>query len=245
MVEGAGANVRRMGALMSNDVMVSETTVPVDGGAVPVTVATGEAGGPALVIVPSVFGITPGLVEQMKDFAKSASVVIAMDLFWRTGGGALAFDDMPTVMQRLKVLDRDKAYEDFCAVARAAKDDERANGHVIGLGICFGGPFCFVGAADGLLDGVVTWHGSWLQNYIDRASEMRCPMELHFGEVDRVVPLDAVEAVRAAFAGRDDVDIVVHEAADHGFSQPGARTYVAAASAAGMKSVHARLAASR
>lgn len=216
-------------------------SVRVSDGSVPVVHRDGVPGRPALVIVPSVFGITDDLIGQMEALSADASVVVAMDLFWREEPGPLAYGDMPTVMARLQRLDRARAYEDYEAVVASARSHPGADGRVIGLGICFGGPFCFVGAADGLLDGVVTWHGSRLDAFLERADAMRCPMALHFGSADRVVPMETVERVREAFSGRADVEIVVHAGADHGFTHPNAPTFDPDAAAASMESVRRML----
>ena len=106
------------------------------------------------------------------------------------------------------------------------------------LGICFGGPYALLAAADGVVDGVVTWHGTRMEDYLARAAEMRCPMRLHFGSADPFVPQEAVETVRTAFGGRRDVRIIVHAGATHGFShRAAARAYDVHAERAGMDSL--------
>jgi carboxymethylenebutenolidase len=221
-------------------------TVPVDGGGVPVAVRrAGARTGPALVIVPSVFGIDDDLVAQMDALAPDASLVVAMDLFWRGDHGPVPYDDMKTVMGRIQALDRAKAWTDFAAVVEWARAQPGCDGRVVAVGVCFGGPFAFLGAADGLLQGVVTWHGTRLESFLDRAASMRCPMALHFGDRDRVVPMAAVEQIRAAFAGRPDVEIAVHPGADHGFTHATGPTWDPAANAAALAGARRILAAAR
>ncbi len=225
----------------STDVIPHQTdTVVVADGAVPVVArraAQGGCPGAALVVVPSLFGISDDVVPQLEALAESACIVVALDLFWRDVPGPVPYEDMPTVMARFHDLDLDRAYSDYRAVVAWARAQPGCDGRVIGLGVCFGGPFCFLGAADGLLQGVVTWHGTRLDGFLERAAEMRCPMTLHFGDRDRVVPMAAVDRVRQAFAGRDDVSVIVHEGADHGYSHPSAPTADPAATAAGVESV--------
>lgn len=108
---------------------------------------------------------------------------------------------------------------------------------MVALGICFGGPYALRAAADSLVAGVVTWHGSWMEKSLGRVSDMRCPMRFHFGSADPIVPIEAVEAIRKAFEGRSDVKIYVHEGATHGFSHPESPAYDAEAERAGMASV--------
>jgi carboxymethylenebutenolidase len=208
-------------------------TVAVDGGGVPVAVRRAGAGA-ALVIVPSAFGITDDLVAQMEALAPDAGPVVAMDLFWRGAPGPVPYDDMKTVMGRIQTLDRVRALDAFRAVVAWARAQPGCDGRVVGLGVCFGGPFAFLGAADGLLQGVVTWHGTRLEGFLENVAAMRCPMSLHFGARDRVVPMEAVERVREAFAGRGDVEVVVHPGADHGFTHASGPTWDAAATASAM-----------
>ena len=124
------------------------------------------------------------------------------------------------------------------AGAGAAVREQARHPKVVVLGICFGGPSALLAAADGVADGVVTWHGSHMSDFLARASEMRCPMRLHFGGEDPFVPTQAVAAVRSAFTGRHDVRIIVHDGATHGYSHRAApQAYDRQAERAGMDSL--------
>jgi carboxymethylenebutenolidase len=216
---------------------LSQYLLPVEQGNLPLRIARAHGTGAAVVILPSAFGIAADLEAQMEELAADASLVIALDPFVRGDAGPVPYTDMARVMARLQALDRQRFYRDL----RAAIDWARAqtNGKaVIALGICFGGPFALQAAADGAVNGVVTWHGSRMENHLERAAEMLCPMRLHFGSVDPFVKQEAVEAVRRAFAGRDKVRIFVHEGATHGFSHRAApQAYNEHAERAGMASL--------
>lgn len=210
-------------------------SLPVDGAELPLTVTRGDARGPAVVIVPSIFGVQPDLVAQMEEIALDAPYVAAMDPFFRTEPGPLPYADPPRAIERMNTSDTEAAYGDFRALLEHGRGE--GSGKVIAVGICFGGPFCFLAAADGAVDGVVTWHGSRLERYLERAGEMRCPMRLHFGDADPVVPPEAVEKVREAFGGRADVEITVHPGASHGFSHRDAPAHDEAAERASVEAV--------
>lgn len=216
--------------------------LPVERGELPLTIARSTGTGAALVVMPSAFGIGADLEAQMSELAAHASLVVAVDPFFRDDAGSALYDDMRRVVGRIQALDRERAYLDLRAAIDWARRQSGCSS-VVALGICFGGPYALLAAADGAVDGVVTWHGTALESYLARAAEMRCPMRLHFGSVDPFVPARAVEAVRTAFAGRRDVRIVVHEGATHGFSHRGARqAYDAKAEQAGMDSACALVA---
>lgn len=220
-----------------NDAAITHEHVAVEGGDLPLTVARGAGGGAAVVILPSAFGVAPDLEAQMAELAAEASLVVTFDPFFREDPGPATYADMARVMARLRGLDEQRTYRDFRAAIAWAR--ERAGGRrVVGLGVCFGGPYALLAAADGAVDGVVTWHGTWMDRPLARAAEMRCPMRLHFGSADPFVPPAVVEAVREAFAGRPDVHVTVHDGATHGFSHRSVESaYQPAAERAGMRSV--------
>ena len=215
-----------------------------DGGELPLTVARANGTGAAVVILPSAFGVGPDLEAQMRELATTARLVAALDPFFRSDPGPSPFEDQARMMKRIQGLDRARISADFRAAITWARAQPEVRS-VIVVGICLGGPFSLLAAAEGWIDGVVTWHGSRMENYLERAAHMTCPMRFHFGAVDPVVPPAAVAAVRAAFANRSDVEISVHEGATHGFSHRAApQAYNANAERAGMDAVHA-LSASR
>jgi carboxymethylenebutenolidase len=199
---------------------ISHPSVSIDGGALPLTLARDKGRGAGIAIFPSAFGIGADLEQQMAELAADARAVAAFDPFWRGDAGFARTDEMPRVMARMQSLDRERAARDLRAVTRWLRAEAGCRS-VIALGICFGGPFALRAAADGDANGVVTWHGTALGQHLTRAAEMRGPMRLHFGGADPFVPPREVAAIRAAFAARADVQIVVHDGATHGFSHRG------------------------
>ena len=214
--------------------------VEVDGGAVPVDVQGPEDSRavPGLVVVPSIFGPAPDLLKQMSELADAALVVVA-DPFWRVGGGAHPYDDHEGAFGRLRGFDRDQCFSDLRTVIDWTRD--RCNGSVAGLGICFGGPFVLVSAADGVLSGVIAWHGTGMENFLDRAAQISCPLRFHFGEADPITPPEVIEKIRAAFRAHPDVSFVVHPGLEHGFSHDG-HSYDPVAARAGLDTVRVLLA---
>ena len=199
----------------------SETVgIPVEGGAIPTVVLGPENASalPAAIVVPSIFGPAPDLIARLGEFADRALITVP-DPFWRTGGGVVPYADHQGAIARLKGFDLPACIADL--EAAVAWTRARCNGRVVGVGICFGGPFVLRFAGEGKLDGGVTWHGSRMENFLDRAPSTTCPLRLHFGEADPVSPPEAVAKIRAGFASHPDLDIVVHPGAVHGFSHDG------------------------
>jgi len=211
--------------------------VPVEAGELPLTVARAGAHAldkrAAIVIVPSIFGVALDLQDQMEELATDARVVVALDTFFREGEGPIPYDKGPQAIALLASFDRKRAYRDLQAAITWTRAQEGV-ARVVMLGICFGGSYALLAAADQLVDGVVTWHGSRMESVVHRAPEIRCPMRLHFGSLDPIVPKAALDTIRGAFAGHDAVHIIEHEGANHGFSHRTAAGYHAPAERAGM-----------
>ena len=215
---------------------IRRESIETEGGGIPVFWATGDGARlPGMLIVPSIFGVAADLEEQAEAIAGHGAIAVIFDPFWRVRSErAIPYEDFQAAMACLGELDREAVYADMKTVLAWMRAMDNASGRVAGLGICFGGPFCLLAAADKLIDGVVTWHGSRMHNWVDRADEMTCPMRLHFGGDDPFVPMDQVNVVRDALGHRDGVDIVIHPGASHGFSH-GGPAYQEAAASAGME----------
>ena len=173
---------------------------------------------PALVVVPSIFGPNPDLLARLAALGDSA-LVVGPDPFWRTGEGPVPYDDRDTAVGRLADFDVGVCATEMAAAVVWAR--EHGNGKVVALGICFGGPFVLGLAARGLVDGVVTWHGSRMEGALDAVDAITCPVRHHLGGADPVTPPEVVAAIRRAFATHPDTEIAVHEGATHGFTHDG------------------------
>lgn len=109
-------------------------------------------------------------------------------------------------------------------------------------GVLTAGPVVLVAAGEGALDGVITWHGSRMEGFLDRAAEITCPLRFHFGSADPITPPEAIEKIRAAFATHPDASFVVHPGLDHGYSHEG-KSHDALAAQAGVDTTRALLTA--
>lgn len=94
------------------------------------------------------------------------------------------------------------------AVAHAS-----ATGPVAVIGYCFGGSLAWRAAHELPIAAAVGYYGGGVYEMIDDAPKV--PTILHFGELDRGIPLDQVAAVAAA---HPDVPVHVYAGAQHGFS---------------------------
>ena len=94
---------------------------------------------------------------------------------------------------------------------------------MIGLGICFGGPVVLDLAAAGSLAGLVTWHGSRMDQFLDCVQRISCPIRMQFGGADPMTPPETIAKLESACRGNPDARFVVHPGLDHGYTLRGDR----------------------
>ncbi|MEA3122615.1 MAG: carboxymethylenebutenolidase, partial [Paraburkholderia sp.] len=114
--------------------------------------------------------------------------------------------------------DVDRTVADLGAAARALKDRTETVGKIAAVGYCFGGRLAYLMAANGAVDAAVSYYGGGIQNLLDQADKIRVPILFHYAEQDTGIPLEAVEQVKARFAGRPDANLHVYPGAGHGFN---------------------------
>jgi carboxymethylenebutenolidase len=174
-----------------------------------------------LVVVQEIFGLNRHMRRVCDDFAAQGYAVVCPALFDRTARGTeLGYgpEDVAKGRELRGTIDAAKTVLDIRAAA-AALPGTAKRGIV---GYCWGG--------------TVAWHGAtrtedfaasvgWYGGGIAAAKEEvpRCPVQLHFGEVDASIPMADVEAVRAA---RPEVEVFVYDGAGHGFGCEERGSYV-------------------
>jgi carboxymethylenebutenolidase len=92
-----------------------------------------------------------------------------------------------------------------------------AGAKVGSIGYCLGGRLAYLSAATASVDAAVAYYGGGIQSQLDRAAAITGPVQFHYAEQDDNIPLDAVERVRAAMAGKG-ADVHVYPGAHHGFN---------------------------
>jgi carboxymethylenebutenolidase len=204
---------------------VFEFTVRTAHGSFPAFVARPEEmPAPAIVCVPSIFGVTGEAQRWLSDDAAAGFLTVVYDPFWRTDPGPLS----PLVdAERARATARRNAtrVEDATADLAAAIDAVRAmpecNGRVAVVGYCFGGRYAFIAAATLPIDAAVSYHGILIGESLDVASAIRVPVSLHCGDSDPECPMSEVDAIAAATKDNPLVDLRVYPGVGHSFTWRG------------------------
>lgn len=176
-----------------------------------------------LVIAMGIFGVNDYIRHQVDHFAGLGYATIAPAIFDRVQRGvdlgieSEAGDEGRVVRSR---LDEASIPLDLEAAAAAV----RPAGKVGILGYCWGGCVAWMGATRSrAFDCCVSYYGGGV--YERRDETPNCPVQFHFGDSDRIVPLSHIEAIRAA---NPDVPTYVYPAG-HAFATIGRTSFDAAA----------------
>ena len=174
------------------------------------------AGAPkgAVVVIQEIFGVNKHIREVADGYAAQGYAALAPQIFDRVERdvelGYESEDDwnkgIETAFQKLAIED---ALKDLQATVEAAG----ANGKVGVVGYCFGSLLTWLSACE--VTGIAaasSYYGGGIVNQTERSA--KCPVMMHFGELDSHIPMSDVESIKAA---QPSVDVYVYDA-DHGFN---------------------------
>ena len=177
--------------------------------------------GPGLLLWQEIFGVNAHIQAVAAQYALDGFVVLAPDIFWRQAPRVeLGYegDERQQAMALMAGYSTDDALADIASAATALRARPEVAGHGIGsIGYCLGGRLAFQTAATAGVDAAVAYYGGGIQNQLERAAAIQCPVQFHYAEQDANIPLDAVERVRQAMAGKG-AEVHVYPGAHHGFN---------------------------
>lgn len=165
-----------------------------------------------VVVIQEVWGVNSWVRSVVDRYARHGYLAVAPAMFDRIDLGYESEnygpDQFVVIGEMMKKFDMTTAMLDVTAAIETAS----AGGKVGITGYCFGGRVSWIAAHHGLgLSAASGYYGGGIPNYIDL--EPRIPLEMHFGDRDKGIPLEQIEALKAR---HPKVDIYVY-AGDHGF----------------------------
>ncbi len=193
-----------------------------------------DASAPGIVVLQEIWGVNAHIRAVVEQYASDGYVAIAPDIFWRMQPRVdLEYNEVDdkqafAFKQRLAL---ELADQDVAATVALLRTLPGVNASVAAVGYCMGGMLAYRAAAGARIDCAVCYYGGGIHKQLDRASAIDVPIAFHFGEKDKHITADDVDAVRQAFAGRDNVRIDTYSGADHGFNCWGRTSYHQNASA--------------
>ncbi len=165
-----------------------------------------------IVVIQEVFGVNDHIRDVCAGFAADGYTAIAPAVFDRIERGIqLAYDDAG--ITRGRALVEDLGWEGPLADVAAVAAALGPSGKVGVVGYCWGGSVTWLAACRLDVACAVGYYGRHIIQFNDE--QPRCPVILHFGETDAMIPMDDVDTIRAAHA---DVPVHVYGDAGHGFN---------------------------
>jgi carboxymethylenebutenolidase len=220
---------------MPDPVTTTWTTIDGSAGAIDAYLALPPAGtGPGLLLLQEIFGVNQHIRTVAEQYALDGFVVLAPDVFWQQAK-RLDIGYAPDDIQRGRALamaaDKAALQRDLADAVRHLRARPEVQGERVGaMGYCMGGRLAYVAAATAGVDAAVAYYGGGIQDMLDLAPRIACPMQFHYGALDANIPPEAVDRVRAAVAGKP-AEVFVYAAADHGFNCWARKSYRAASAA--------------
>lgn len=218
-----------------------------DGFALPAYVArpAGEGPFPVVLVASEIFGLHAYIQDVCRRLARQGYAAMAPGYFLRAGDPA-PLSDFAEIMPIVAAAGHDQVMGDTGAALAWLDAQPWADVSRAGItGFCWGGTVVWMACAAHDFGAGAAWYGRLVAPAqggepgrpwpVDVAGQLRCPVLGLYAENDRGIPLDSVEAMRAALAaaGRDDCEIVFYPGTEHGFHADYRPSYAAAAAADG------------
>lgn len=166
-----------------------------------------------IIVLHAIYGLTSHLGDVCDMFAEHGFTAIGPALYDRIGkdtvhpygevGGAAGRDSYAS-------LTKEQILADVAGCAAALRP-----GPVAISGFCTGGSWAWVAGQELDFDAQVNFYGSHVHQWTEYSP--KCPTIMHYGDSDRIVPLEGVKAIQAA---NPDVTVHIYPGANHAFFNP-------------------------
>lgn len=177
--------------------------------------------GPGILLLQEIFGVNRHIRNVADQYAADGYVVLAPDLFWRSGARIeLGYDEAgwQRAIALKQACDVHRAQADIGHALRTLRALAGTGEGVAALGYCFGGLLAYLTACAGQVDAAVAYYGGGIQNALERAGALAVPLQLHFGGADGHIPAEAVRRVAERLDGNEAVELHLYPGAEHGFN---------------------------
>ena len=162
--------------------------------------------GPAIVMIPGMFGITAWIKQTADNFARHGFIVIVPDMFSRVEAGFVADSMLDQESKKYfsysEVMNHDTAIDDISSTIAAAKAMPGCNEKAGVVGFSLGGTVTYLAAARLTLDIAVAYYGTQIRDYFNEGKSVTCPILLHIGEYDDTHTVEDRKKTHAALISK-------------------------------------------
>ena len=207
--------------------VTSELTLDTPEGAMPAYRATPEGavrGG--IVVIQEAFGVTTHIEDIARRLAAAGWLAVAPALFHRNGSPVFGYGEFDKGKPVMAGLTAEGITEDLTASFDYLETEGFGPARCGIIGFCMGGSVALVAGAQRPLGAAVTYYGGGVAQgrfgfppLVEVAPTLTSPWLGHFGDLDKGIPVDDVEALRAAASGATvPTEAYRYADADHGFN---------------------------
>ncbi|MFT3810606.1 MAG: dienelactone hydrolase family protein [Micropepsaceae bacterium] len=197
----------------------------------------GGKGEAVIIVTQEIFGVHEHIRDLCRRLANAGYYAIAPDLYVRQGDPTKV-EDIKTLVETIVAKVPDEQVMSDLDFTGAFAGQEGADDAKLGItGFCWGGRIVWLYAAhQPNLKAGVAWYGKLVgepdplhpRHAVDVAKELKAPVLGLYGEKDGGIPLESVEAMRAALGPDSKSSIIVYPGAPHGFNADYRESYVEA-----------------
>lgn len=179
----------------------------------------------AIIVVPEIFGINPGIRQKCERLAEAGYLAVAPEIFWRFAPGVELNPDVEAELQQafgyFQQYDPNDGVIDIEATIRAIRGG--IDGHApvarVGLiGYCLGGKLAYLAAARTDIDASVGYYAVGVDQMLGESHAIANPLLLHIAGEDGFVSKAAQAAMHAGLDDHPRVTLIDYPGLDHGFA---------------------------
>jgi len=175
----------------------------------------------AIIVIPEIFGVNPGIRQKCDDWASLGYLAVAPDIFWRFAPGVELDPDVPEQMQEafgyFQQYDPDKGVKDIEAAIHWIRR-EKGVAKVGLVGFCLGGRMAYLASTRTDIDASVGYYGVMIDQMLGESHAIAKPLMLHIPTADGFVGPEAQKAIHEGLDSHPRVTLHDYAGLDHGFA---------------------------
>jgi len=216
----------------SDGLLAGEVTIPVGDFRMPAYRAApaGKANAPVVLVVSEIFGVHEYIADVARRFAKAGYCAIAPEMFVRQGDATSYGEISKLIAEVISKVPDAQVMADLDATVAWAKGQGADTSRLGVTGFCWGGRITWMYSAHNpSAKAGVAWYGRLVgaasaltpRHPVDVAGSLHGPVLGLYGEKDTGIPLDTVDAMKAALAAGNAAakasQFVIYPDAPHAF----------------------------
>lgn len=179
----------------------------------------------ALIIIPEIFGVNPGIRQKCDTWAQAGYLAVAIDIFWRFAPGVELDPDIEAELQQafgyFGQYEPNDGVKDIEAAIHAIRRGELGLPAVqkVGcVGYCLGGRLAYMAAARTDVNASAGYYGVMINTMLNESHAIANPLMLHIPTADHFVGPEAQAAIHAELGSHPKVVLHDYVGLDHGFA---------------------------